>query len=409
MDKKSEIKFYEVLFDDGFSIAIKALWRPSISDATKFCQYKFAPVNEVIEIPESEVRTFFDCSHIDEWPVYGTQKYRRRGGRRESQATPENAKASAAGRYGETFYVVDMGDGIKQATRSTIMAPPGSKPVTRRMIYEGRWEEAANNYGHQFMCSGFPINPEPDRPMRDEWLDSPPFPHEMDEFVTDMIWSRPPKKQKAWGVSALCLSENQLTELALTIRAAKDYLKVRSNPDTGEFDRHADADDMREFFEKIEKVLEPVPDPNWKEVCKKCCEGEDTDKLPPCEYYGEPNGCNSPVYGEYPRYGDIRQLWYSNMQKMRAALEAVYAELKSWYCPDNNTAAKLLRAKKHVEGVWHLKPRNCDRFATEEEALHYYQDHVPENSPYKGSVFKYITWLFALADPNEETKKDDQR
>lgn len=37
---------------------------------------------------------------------------------------------------------------------------------------------------------------------------------------------------------------------------------------------------------------------NWKETCAKCKDGE----IEPihCEYYGEPNGCNSPTYGEHP-------------------------------------------------------------------------------------------------------------
>ena len=207
----------------------------------------------------------------------------------------------------------------------------------------------------------------------------------------------------------MCLTEEQLAQLELIIGEAEIYIRERSNPDTGEFNRHADADDILGFFGRISKMIEPKPDPNWKEVCKKCCEGESVENLPYCEYYGEPDGCNSPVYGEHPIYGDIRQLWYSNMQKMRAAIEVVKLKLKCWADHNPEPPRFLSEIQKAIANVQHLRPRNCDRFATEEEALRYYQDHVPENSPYKGSVFKYITWLFALADPNEETKKDDQR
>ena len=42
----------------------------------------------------------------------------------------------------------------------------------------------------------------------------------------------------------------------------------------------------------------PKPDPDWKAICEKCNDG---DIEPDCEYHGEPNGCNSPIYGEHPK------------------------------------------------------------------------------------------------------------
>lgn len=41
----------------------------------------------------------------------------------------------------------------------------------------------------------------------------------------------------------------------------------------------------------------------WKEICSKCSEGEIEPKF--CEYYGEPNGCNSPICGEHPTVGNM--------------------------------------------------------------------------------------------------------
>ena len=38
---------------------------------------------------------------------------------------------------------------------------------------------------------------------------------------------------------------------------------------------------------------------NWKVVCAKCADGEIEPDF--CEYFGEPNGCNSPIYGEHPK------------------------------------------------------------------------------------------------------------
>ena len=42
-----------------------------------------------------------------------------------------------------------------------------------------------------------------------------------------------------------------------------------------------------------------VPDPDWAEICAKCRDGEVEPK--DCEYYGEPCGCNSPIYGQHPK------------------------------------------------------------------------------------------------------------
>lgn len=36
----------------------------------------------------------------------------------------------------------------------------------------------------------------------------------------------------------------------------------------------------------------------WKATCAKCMDGDIEPRH--CQYYGEPNGCNSPIYGEHP-------------------------------------------------------------------------------------------------------------
>ena len=46
---------------------------------------------------------------------------------------------------------------------------------------------------------------------------------------------------------------------------------------------------------KICRAL-PKPDPEWKDICAKCKDGDIEPRH--CEYYGEPNGCNSPIYGD---------------------------------------------------------------------------------------------------------------
>ena len=41
---------------------------------------------------------------------------------------------------------------------------------------------------------------------------------------------------------------------------------------------------------------------NWKEICAKCADGEIEPTF--CEYYGEPDGCNSPTRGEHTPVGN---------------------------------------------------------------------------------------------------------
>lgn len=87
----------------------------------------------------------------------------------------------------QDFYVIDMGDGEKDVTRSRLRVFRGSRmkgqPLKRRDIYRGRMEEAECEYANEFMCGGFPIGEDPQRPSRDEWLDEKPFSFEVDKFV----------------------------------------------------------------------------------------------------------------------------------------------------------------------------------------------------------------------------------
>lgn len=68
--------------------------------------------------------------------------------------------------------------------------------------------------------------------------------------------------------------------------------------------------EMEELVARHEKEVAelkarlPEPDPNWAEICAKCQDGEIEPKE--CEYYGEPNGCNSPIYQEHPKLASSR-------------------------------------------------------------------------------------------------------
>lgn len=93
--------------------------------------------------------------------------------------------------YGELFYVVDMGDGRMDVTRSRHRGKDGH-PLTRRLLYQqaGRMDVAESEYAHQFMCGGFPYKHDSGtgRPTRDEWLDDVPFTYEVDAFMAEKLF-----------------------------------------------------------------------------------------------------------------------------------------------------------------------------------------------------------------------------
>jgi len=104
---------------------------------------------------------------------------------------------------------------------------------------------------------------------------------------------------------------------------------------------------------------------NWKEICAKCKDGDIEPKH--CEYYGEPNGCNSPTYGEHPptlnmmaMYGallKVKRLFDGRImfqQAIREAHEAVNAALAE---PPRNCDVLTLDAARKVWFAQEIVPR----------------------------------------------------
>ena len=91
--------------------------------------------------------------------------------------------------YETDYKVVPMGDDKRIATRSSNFdSNDGARPLLRKDIYRGREGIAQCEYAHAFMCGGFPIGHDPDRPSKDEWMNERPFPHEVDAFVTEKLF-----------------------------------------------------------------------------------------------------------------------------------------------------------------------------------------------------------------------------
>ena len=89
--------------------------------------------------------------------------------------------------YGSRFFVVGGSDDFKWVTRSKNMRTHGH-PLTRKELYERRWEEAECEYAHSFMCGGFPTKPDPARPTKEEWLAKEPFKYEVDKFISEKLF-----------------------------------------------------------------------------------------------------------------------------------------------------------------------------------------------------------------------------
>lgn len=129
---------------------------------------------------------------------------------------------------------------------------------------------------------------------------------------------------------------------------------------------------------------------NRTETCAKCREGDIEPRN--CEYYGEPNGCNSPIYGEHPST--------PNAAAMHSCLLRILAEMidlggierggKAYFSPD--------AIADEIRQAFAVPPRNCDRFASAEEAWDAYDEWV-ESYRAKGETepFNEFGWLFATA------------
>lgn len=70
------IKFFEVDFENGYSLCIKSFREPSIDDANRWLAsdvIQFGSVTGVYPIEETEARKFYDFENETQWPVFGKE------------------------------------------------------------------------------------------------------------------------------------------------------------------------------------------------------------------------------------------------------------------------------------------------------------------------------------------------
>ena len=126
---------------------------------------------------------------------------------------------------------------------------------------------------------------------------------------------------------------------------------------------------------------------DWNETCARCMDGEIEPRH--CEYYGEPNGCNSPTYGEHPPVGNA-----AAMRDIVTALANVILPPRGKADEDGWLAwVRAMQAK--ARAALSAPPRNCDRFQVAAEALREWQSLVKAKP--NTWDFRYNYWLFAPA------------
>ena len=165
--------------------------------------------------------------------------------------------------------------------------------------------------------------------------------------------------------------------------------------------RGAHYDTVKLLCDTIEYLRDklPKPDPDWKAICEKCHDGEIEPK---CEYYGEPNGCNSPIYGEHPKAS------LGNNPAMREALATVIkiaAEMRGEY----EIADSILKdgwatqVESIAKAALSIPARNCDRFQTKENAAMAFNRErsvfIPQSLLWQ--LGEWLDWLFAPATDQE--------
>lgn len=104
----------------------------------------------------------------------------------------------------------------------------------------------------------------------------------------------------------------------------------------------------------------PKLDQDWKAICEKCHDG---DILPDCEYFGEPNGCNSPIYGEHPKAKPV-----GNAAAMREALDDVLEKIDRWRTDGVMEHWQYSQLFDIAESALSAPARNCDIYKNKKDA-----------------------------------------
>ena len=164
---------------------------------------------------------------------------------------------------------------------------------------------------------------------------------------------------------------------------------------TDEWEFHSYADRIETAANRERELTQP--DPDWKAICEKCHDG---DILPDCEYFGEPNGCNSPIYGEHPKAKPV-----GDAAAMREVVELLNQLFDSCVLGTHSemTADEMGKVDElyfKTKAALAAPPRACDLFSSYSEAEDYWHENV-ECAEVNGC---FDIWLF---EPVAERKGEN--
>lgn len=145
--------------------------------------------------------------------------------------------------------------------------------------------------------------------------------------------------------------------------------------------RGAHYDTVKLLCDTIEYLRDqlPKPDQDRNAICERCHDGEIEPKE--CEYYGKPNGCNSPIYGEHPKANP------GNAAAMREALKNLVDRTSEYIKECNPSIAggcEIRRALENAKDAIAAPPRNCDVGTAEEQAERFYNFCTEHSSAIHG-------------------------
>ena len=159
------------------------------------------------------------------------------------------------------------------------------------------------------------------------------------------------------------------------------------------------SEEKKETVADIVAKSDHQPDENWKSICAKCADGEIE---PDCEYYGEPNGCNSPTYGHHPKTISRSDTVFGNAAAMREALEEFIAYSEVVFSAGMFNREHLERLVQKAKAAIAAPPRNCDMFKTSDAAITAFVSTLDDDAKPHWIVMGH--WLFETA----ETKRHEE-
>lgn len=218
----------------------------------------------------------------------------------------------------------------------------------------------------------------------------------------------------------------QITDKDLQLFRERAMTELQSNGAVGRLAWDVVVNALCNEVEELRKnaAISNSVDSAWSGVCAACAEGTPPER---CAYYGDPDGCNAPVRGHHPA-GDVAERLKDELADAHDAIAILEAELAEARrerdsCaaensllarPQTGNAAKTRKALSDACYAMHnfLKtqnggyeemaialdkakaalaapPRNCDRFATAEEAYSAWMPAVEMDA--------ICDWLFATA------------